>query len=37
MFKGNMSFSINPFLAKKKILSNDDFLLFKEENPLDTI
>jgi hypothetical protein len=32
-----MSFSINPFLAKKKILSNDDFPLFKEENPLDTI
>jgi hypothetical protein len=37
MSEVNMSFSVVPLLAKKKVLSNDDFPLFKEENPLDTI
>jgi hypothetical protein len=33
-----LSLSINPFLIQKqKILSNGDFLLFKEEDPFDTI
>jgi hypothetical protein len=32
-----MPLVVNPFFAKKKVLSNDDFLLFKEGNPLDTI
>jgi hypothetical protein len=36
MFEVNTSFSVIPFLAKKS-LYNDDFLLFEEENPLDTI
>jgi hypothetical protein len=36
MSEVNTSFSVIPLLAKKAP-SNDDFLLFKEENPLDTI